>query len=396
MKNLEGILLIMAVEIQKVKDKLIVSDASNVGSLQRSFIGSPLDKDKSKLELNAFETLYLMDVRGAKCISNEATLSFNDVAAPFKDEPKFLARYFCYRDWRDRGLVIRSEFNSKEVHGQSPTVTYPSVDFHSLKVENKATYFPDDLMAIIDNNDEGEHLYGEYWFGQYGTYKSKKHGRLLKLDAYETVFLAEHAKMHLDVSLAKVKKEAKTRRQDFDSLYAVYEDLRLRGFVLKTGFKFGTHFRLYFPGAKPSLTNDEWMHSKHVIHVFPRDLKLIISEWARAIRVAHSVRKTFILAIPGKKRESKAQLDFILYHRTGAQIDTPKTSKPKFVMLALSEEEEISGQDLAQAIAAARKMGLQLVLSICDRETSVTHYKVTRIELEKSAYEYYEVEWLVP
>ncbi len=191
-------------------------------------------------------------------------------------------------------------------------------------------------------------------------------------------------------------KAAKQRRADFEALYDVYEDLRLRGFVLKTGFKFGTHFRLYFPGAKPILDQAEWMHSKHVIHVFPRDAKMLISEWARAIRVAHGVKKTFILAIPGKKRESKAKLDFLLYHRKHGNAENPKEHKPKFVMLALSEEEEIGGQDLAQAIARSRQLGLDLILSICDRETSITHYRVKRIDLPKSQFEYYEIEWVQP
>ncbi|HII39100.1 TPA: hypothetical protein HA318_03825, partial [Candidatus Micrarchaeota archaeon] len=91
-------------------------------------------------------------------------------------------------------------------------------------------------------------------------------------------------------------------------------------------------------------------HSKHVIHVFPREAKMLISEWARAIRVAHGVKKTFILAIPGVKKEAAAELDFLLYHRKKGEIETPKADSPKYVMLALSEEEEIGGAELAQAL----------------------------------------------
>jgi tRNA splicing endonuclease len=178
----------------------------------------------------------------------------------------------------------------------------------------------------------------------------------------------------------------------------VYEDWRLRAFVLKTGFKFGTHFRLYFPGASPALANDEWMHSKHVIQVFPRESKMLISEWARAIRVAHGVKKTFILAIPGaKKPQPGASADFLLYHRKkGGLIENPKEDTPKYAMLALSEEEEIGGEELAGAIDNAKQLGLDLMLSICDRETSITHYRVKRVELPKSRYEYYEIEWTQP
>ena len=98
----------------------------------------------------------------------------------------------------------------------------------------------------------------------------------------------------------------RSRRSDYLKLYDVYKDWREKGYIIKTGFKFGTHFRVYFPGARPmGRENQEWVHSKHVIHVFPKETTLLISEWARAIRVAHSVRKTFILAVPGKTKEKK-------------------------------------------------------------------------------------------
>jgi tRNA splicing endonuclease len=194
-----------------------------------------------------------------------------------------------------------------------------------------------------------------------------------------------------------VAAEARSRRPDFPALYSVYEDFRLRGYVVKTGFKFGTHFRLYFPGASPSLETGEWMHSKHVIQVFPREARLLISEWARAIRVAHGVKKTFILAIPGIERNARAELDYLLYHRRKGGIpENPREDSPKYAMLALSEEEEIGGEELSRAIARSAELGLELVLGIADRETSVTFYKVKRISLPESKHEYYEIEWFQP
>jgi pheromone shutdown protein TraB len=65
-------------------------------------------------------------------------------------------------------------------------------------------------------------------------------------------------------------------------------------------------------------------------------------------------------------------------------------------MLSLSEEEQIGGAELAEAIEGAKKLGLDLILAISDRETSVTYYRVRRIELPGSKYEYYEIEWEQP
>jgi len=113
--------------------------------------------------------------------------------------------------------------------------------------------------------------------------------------------------------------------------------------------------------------------------------------------VAHSVKKTFILAIPGRElKRAKAKLDFLLYHRKKDAIENPKEDKPKYLMLSLSEEEYIGGEELARAIEKAKEVGLELLLAIADRETSVTYYHVKRIELPGSKYEYYEIEWEQP
>ncbi|MFQ5405545.1 MAG: tRNA-intron lyase [Candidatus Micrarchaeia archaeon] len=385
----------MAVSFEYEDKKVIVRDLISVQALDRGFFGVEYQGKKTQLQLLPEEALYLIDVRNASCNFKGKEVSFNVLAEKFQDNKKFLARYFCFRDWRDRGIIPRPIKEAVKNYGRSPVIKYPSGDFKKFNVKSRGLFFSDDLMSIIDH-EEGKEIYEEHWFGQYGTYKAKKHGKFLKLDAYETLFLMKHCKFKLNINRKKLVEEALRRRSDFLSLYEVYEDWRLHGFVLKTGFKFGTHFRLYFPGALPTLETSQWMHSKHVIQVFPREAKLLISEWARAIRVAHGVKKTFILAIPGVKKEVAAELDFLLYHRKKAEIETPKNGGPKFVMLALSEEEEIGGAELAQAIQKAKKLGLDLVLAICDRETAITYYRVKRIQVPKSKYEYYEIEWVQP
>jgi tRNA-intron endonuclease len=387
----------VGVSIEFKDGKVLVTDLISVQNLDRGFFGSDYHGKKTVLELMPEEGLYLMDVRNAECKTNNRKTSFNSLAKKFLKNKKFLARYFCYRDWRDRGIIARGISEAQGDYGRNPVVRYPSKEMQLDELgKARALYFSDDLMSLIDDNELGLQLYEKHWLGQYGTYKAKKHGQFLKLDSYETLFLMKHAGLKTNVTEKKLVKEALARRSDFESLYSVYEDFRLRGYVVKTGFKFGTHFRLYFPGASPTLANEEWMHSKHVIHVFPRESKLIISEWARAIRVAHGVKKTFILAIPGAKEEKEFSLDFLLYHRKKQAIETPKEDKPKYVMLALSEEEEIGGSELAKAIEESKKLGLDLILAICDRETSITYYRVKRIHLPKSKYEYYEIEWKQP
>jgi tRNA-intron lyase len=363
---------------------------------------------KGTIHLFPEEALYLMDIRNGRCLDSSLNeYRFNDVAREFEDKRQ-MARYFTYKDWRDRGLIARPVSEICERYGRNNLKKYPSGSLSMDRYALSARFYPDDLWSIIDDDKVGKELYERYWFGQFGSYKAEQRGKLSKLDAYETLFLMRHAGLQLqNADESKVVRAAKRQHKDFMHLYEVYEDWRLRGFVLKTGFKFGTHFRLYFPGASPARGNSEWIHSKHVVHCFPRASKLLISEWARAIRVAHSVKKTFVLAIPGeaKKRKTKKELkngdlhttlDFLLFHRVHGGIENPKSGKPKYLMFSLSEEEYIGGEELADAISQCKRIGLELLLAICDRETSVTYYAVKRIEVPGSKYEYYEIEWEQP
>ncbi|MBM3229501.1 tRNA-intron lyase [Candidatus Parvarchaeota archaeon] len=393
------------IEFDKKSHKATVSEPESVSSLVRGHFGK---MSRGTITLFAEEALYLIDIRNASCADKSGRgVGFNQVAAAC-DSGKLMAKYFTYKDWRDRGLIARPAHEACGPYGKDRLAKYPREGFRIERCKPEGLFFADDLVTLIDDEDFGRALYHDYWLGQFGTYKADGRGKLSKLDIYETVFLAKHAKLKLaNATLAKAIKAARQARPDFDLMYAVYEDWRLAGYVLKTGFKFGCHFRLYLPGASPKADGEKWMHSKHVVQVFPRANRLLISEWARAIRVAHSVKKTFILAIPGrakkearagfgKKRSGAVGLDFALYHRKKGNIENPKEDSPSFMMLSLSEEEYIGGEQLAGALSVCRGLGLDLMLAIADRETAVTYYSVRRIELPKSKYEYFEIEWQLP
>ncbi len=373
-----------------------VSEPESVSSLVRGFYGK---MNKGIITLTPEEALYLIDIRNATCYDKSMNeLKFNELAKNFS-VPKLMARYFTYKDWRDRGLILRPAEEAGNDYGRNPVKRYPKGAFKAPKYSLQGLFFADDMVAIIDDEASGKEIYDNYWLGQFGSYKAEHRGKLSKLDVYETVFMMKHCGLSLSNAMEKdVIKAAKARRPDFPLMYQVYEDWRLHGFILKTGFKFGTHFRLYFPKASPTREVEKWVHSRHVIHVFPRRNKMIISEWARAIRVAHSVKKTFILAIPGSKakKPKRQALDFLLYHRKKGGIESPGDGTPRLLMFSLSEEEQIGGEELAEAIEESKARGLELLLAIADRETAVTYYKVRRIQLPGSKYEYYEIDWQQP
>jgi len=79
----------------------------------------------------------------------------------------------------------------------------------------------------------------------------------------------------------------------FDRRLAVYRDLRRRGVVPKTGFKFGADFRTY-----ADVTSVEDLgHSELLVRVLPADHVFQPRDLALDVRLAHGVRKTMVFAL---------------------------------------------------------------------------------------------------
>ena len=390
---------------EKEEIKIYLEDGkafSNNQTLRESFIGEPRG---NKIYLHPIEIFYLSNIRKARVFSGRQELQLSEIFQRFYSS-YFFVKYNIYRDWRDRGLFLTfPERIELKNYGKSPIKKYPFYKT-SIKVNFPIFFLKDECYSLAFGK-EARKFFEDYWFGQWGVYKNVERGSSLSLDAIETLYLSKKGAEVTDISSNKkmgfeeVLREVEQRVPFALRMLEVYEDWRDKGFVLKTGFKFGTHFRVYFPGAKPTGPKKEWQHSKHVIHVFPKEVSMPMSEWSRAIRVAHSVRKTFIMAIPGMKKEDylreKTPIDFVAWHRrNGNQVERPGKDNPSFLIISLNEDERLSGKTLASALDRADELGLRLLIAINDRETSVTYYLANRIELPNSEHRYYEIEWLTP
>jgi len=78
--------------------------------------------------------------------------------------------------------------------------------------------------------------------------------------------------------------------------------LRNSGLVPKTGFKFGTHFRVY-------KSFDTISHSDYLVHAISHDHVFSLQQVSRAIRLANSVKKEMIYAVVSDR------IDFIVLGR---------------------------------------------------------------------------------
>ncbi len=109
-----------------------------------------------------------------------------------------------------------------------------------------------------------------------------------KSDLEKAPSLKPQTSNHKPVNFERFVEYANAIEPDFMDKYAVYEDLREKGLVVKTGFKFGSHFRVY--------KTKQQKHSSYLIHVLPEEHVFSMQELSRAVRLAHGVKKRMIFA----------------------------------------------------------------------------------------------------
>jgi len=148
--------------------------------------------------------------------------------------------------------------------------------------------------AVIVLGAEADRLYENGFYG-------KKIGPMLQLSLLETAYLMEKGRLEVRSIRSGQKMGEKgflnnDRRYqpDFDMRMSAYQDLRSRGMVVKTGFKYGTHFRVY--EGNPSKH-----HSRYLVHVVPDDYSTVWAEISRAVRLAHGVKKEILFASSGEQ-----------------------------------------------------------------------------------------------
>ncbi|MDO5835225.1 MAG: tRNA-intron lyase [Methanobacterium sp.] len=117
----------------------------------------------------------------------------------------------------------------------------------------------------------------------------------LQISLMEAHYLQEKGKINiLDhgeiFSLDKMRELIQNK--DLLYRYIVFRDLRNRGYIVKTGFKYGSEFRLYERGKSPGNG-----HSDFVVKVVAENQDISILNFSSYVRVAHGVNKKLLLAV---------------------------------------------------------------------------------------------------
>ena len=341
----------MQISGKLIKDKIIVDKPKDMGRLyNKSHFGESLNGNK--LELDLLEGVFLLEENKIKIFRNRLEVNFDElVKIAIQNITDFEIKYLVFKDLRNRGHAIKLYKEDKKINfygfkNKFLVTTFSERDYldidetkkllKTVKKDNKElwfaivdeegdlTYYKVNLLdlngknkecvyekvkgvllknrVVIFNKEISKNLYEKEFYG-------KPFGKGLQLSLVEAMYLFE--KGIVDIKTEDDKKISKEKLEqiilklqpDFKSRLAVFKDLKKKGLIVKTGFKFGAHFRVYT--SKPDDT-----HAEYLIHVVEKGFRSTWAEVSRAVRLAHSVNKEIIFA-----RVDADKIDFIDFGR---------------------------------------------------------------------------------
>ena len=172
--------------------------------------------------------------------------------------------------------------------------------------------FIENFLVVWDTQNGSELCKKGYYGKPLGIAKPKipEFNVPLILDLMEGLYLAEIGviKVHEGsgkekVGLIKLRRMAKQLYEEFDEKYAVYHDLRDKGLVVTPGIKFGCDFAVYKHG--PGVE-----HAPYMVSVKKAKSSMTATEIVKAGRLATTVRKRFIIAVPDLE---KSKIKYLIF-----------------------------------------------------------------------------------
>jgi len=322
------------------EDKIVVEDEKEASRLyNKGYFGQP--QSGNFLELDIYEALYLLENDRLEIVDEEDQIAKKEDILDRVSKKKFMREYPAYKDMRSRGYVLKEASDPASFRvfprgggpGKTPSKYWlctarekenfqlEEVLEANKKISNLGKIM---LMALVDEEGDVTYyrfstidlkgrvekycgkklkgtIYGDKCIIKNGfeglhdkNFYGSKENDSLKLSFYETLYLKERDILELDTdknsqSLESLESEH-SKKEGFSLMNKVYRDLREKGLIPKTGFKYGTEFRAY-------AGNPEEIHAEYIVQPVEKDHKSRWYEVSRAVRVAHSVKKDFIYGV---------------------------------------------------------------------------------------------------
>src|SRR3989344_4641179 len=143
---------------------------------------------------------------------------------------------------------------------------------------------------VSSNSEEAYSLYEKSRLGE-------KINNKIEYALVEALYLVSQQKMRVfagkkELGFDALLKKMKRIDKKLEIKSQVFSDLRKKGYIVKTALKFGAEFRVYNKGVLPSQD-----HAKWIVYTAKESDILHWHEFAAKGRVAHSTKKSLLLAV---------------------------------------------------------------------------------------------------
>lgn len=322
--------------------KVVIKSPEDANRLyNRGYFGTPLSG--GGLEISLYEACFLSETDRLEIVDDDGVpINHTHLIEKYLAEDEMASvKYPLYRDMRRRGYVLKKSSTPSDFRvfprgggpgitpskywliGRAETNEFSFENFYEiakkieklrknvmigiLDEEGDVTYYK---ISTIDLKGESDDfgfekdikgvLYGDRTYVKSGSVLHRKrfYGRILnddmQLSLLESVYLLEKEIISVEkgnsdrsFSVEELIDYGIDLQRNFLIRLKIYRDLRDRGLIPKTGFKYGTAFRCY--KGKP-----DHHHAEYLIQPVPMGYRCSWYYVSRAVRVAHSVRKKFV------------------------------------------------------------------------------------------------------
>ena len=165
---------------------------------------------------------------------------------------------------------------------------------------------------IVWDVDDSKKLFSQVYYGKPIGIPKPKLNEInvpLILDLIEGYYLMIKSKIQIyenkkKISERKMFEICQRQHHNFEKKFQVYKNFRDKGYIVNPGIKFGCDFAVYQKG--PGID-----HAPFLVQVYNRSENITSTDIVLAGRLATSVKKQFILAIPsGKENVDYIALDW--------------------------------------------------------------------------------------
>ena len=152
---------------------------------------------------------------------------------------------------------------------------------------------------IVWDLDDSKKLFSQGYYGKPIGIPKPKLNEInvpLVLDLIEGYYLMSKSKIQIYKNKKKISEKkmiqiCKIQHHNFEKKFQVYKNFRDKGYIVNPGIKFGCDFAVYQKG--PGID-----HAPFLVQVYNRNENMTSTDVVLAGRLATSVKKQFILAIP--------------------------------------------------------------------------------------------------